>query len=151
VVVRPLSENPARFQPGSRVFIGSEVDTAVEMVIASVRTQPPDRLLVGLELIPDRTGAEALRGLRIFAPPGDLPPLPEDTFWEQDLIGLAVVDVGGRDLGVISDVLHRTEQDLWQVQTPSGAVLVPAAKDIVVGVDLEARRVTVDPPAGLFD
>ena len=62
-----------------------------------------------------------------------------------------MVDVGGRDLGVISDVLHRTEQDLWQVQTPSGAVLVPAAKDIVVGVDLEARRVTVDPPAGLFD
>ena len=45
--MRPLSENPARFQPGSRVFIGSEVDTAVEMVIASVRTQPPDRLLVG--------------------------------------------------------------------------------------------------------
>jgi ribosomal 30S subunit maturation factor RimM len=30
-------------------------------------------------------------------------------------------------------------------------VLLPAAKGIVVSVDLEARRVTVDPPAGLFD
>jgi ribosomal 30S subunit maturation factor RimM len=48
-------------------------------------------------------------------------------------------------------VLSRAEQDLWEVQTPGGPVLLPAAKGIVVSVDLGAGRVTVDPPAGLFD
>ena len=151
VVVRSLSENPARFQPGSRLLVGRDVDQVVEMVIGAVRPQHPDRLLVTFDLVPDRSAAEALRGCRIFAPAAALPELPDDMFWERDLVGLPVVDVDGTDLGVISAVLSRAEQDLWEVQTPGGAVLLPAAKGIVVSVDLEAGRVTVDPPAGLFD
>ena len=151
VVVRSLSENPARFQPGSRLLVGKDVEDAVEMVVGGVRPQQPGRLLVAFDGVPDRTAAEALRGRRIFADAADLPELPEDAFWERDLVGLPVVDVEGATLGVISAVLSRTEQDLWEVQTPSGPVLLPAAKGIVVAVDLKARRVTVDPPAGLFD
>ncbi|TMK53329.1 MAG: 16S rRNA processing protein RimM [Actinobacteria bacterium] len=151
VVVRSLSENPDRFQPGSRLLVGHDVDAAVEMVIGAVRPQRPGRLLVAFDGAPDRTAAEALRGRRIFARATALPELPDDVFWERDLVGLPVVDVEGAALGVISAVLSRTEQDLWEVQTPSGPVLLPAAKGIVVSVDLEGRRVTVDPPAGLFD
>jgi 16S rRNA processing protein RimM len=155
VVVRSLSENPARFQPGSRLLVGRDVDTVVEMVIGAVRPQQPGpqsgRLLVTFDLVPDRSAAEALRGCRIFAPAAALPELPDDMFWERDLVGLPVVDVDGTDLGVISAVLSRAEQDLWEVQTPGGPVLLPAAKGIVVSVDLGAGRVTVDPPAGLFD
>ena len=81
----------------------------------------------------------------------DLPALPEDAFWERDLVGLAVVDSGGRRLGVVSAVLSRAEQDLWEVESPEGKVLLPAAKAIVVSVDLAQRKVTVDPPAGLFE
>lgn len=150
MVVRSFSENPARFQPGATILVGRDPEGAVPMEIAQVRPQPPDRLIVALSGVADRTGAEALRGLSIFVPAGDLPPLPEDAYWEQDLIGLAVVDTAGRPLGEISEVLSRPEQDLWQVETPTGPVLVPAAKGIVVGVDLGAGRVTVDPPAGLF-
>ena len=150
VVVRSLSENPARFQPGARLLVGAGVDAAVEMVIGGVRAQQPGRLLITFDGIPDRTGAEALRGQRIFAHAEVLPDLPDDVFWERDLVGLPVVDVEGAALGIISAVLSRTEQDLWEVQTPAGPVLLPAAKAIVVSVDLKARRVTVDPPAGLF-
>jgi len=151
VVVRSLSENPARFQPGSRLLVGKDVEDAVEMVVGGMRPQQPGQLLVVFDGVPDRTAAEALRGRRIFADAADLPELPDDAFWERDLVGLPVVDVEGAALGVISAVVSRTEQDLWEVQTPSGPVLLPAAKGIVVSVDLKARRVTVDPPAGLFD
>jgi 16S rRNA processing protein RimM len=156
VVVRALSDNPTRFQPGSRLLVGPDVDKVVEMVIDAVRPQQPGsqsgRLLVTFDLVADRSAAEALRGCRIFAPAGALPELPDDMFWERDLVGLPVVDVHGTDLGVISAVLSRAEQDLWEVQTPGGRpVLLPAAKGIVVSVDLGAGRVTVDPPAGLFD
>ncbi|GAC1368738.1 MAG: ribosome maturation factor RimM [Actinomycetota bacterium] len=150
VAVWTLSENPQRFQAGARLLVGGDLTSAVGMAVESCRAQPPDRLLVRFEGIFDRTQAEALRGARIFAAPRDLPPLPEDLFWEQDLLGLDVVDLAGQHLGEVSAVLSRAEQDLWQVKTAHGPVLLPAAKGIVVSVDLPNRRLTVDPPAGLF-
>ena len=80
VVVRSLSENPARFQPGARLLVGHDVDAVVEMVVGGVRPQQPGRLLVAFEGVPDRTAAEALRGRRIFADAAVLPELPEDVF-----------------------------------------------------------------------
>jgi 16S rRNA processing protein RimM len=150
VVVRPYTENPARFQPGATIRIGRDQKSAEGMVVAAVRTQQPGRLLVGFDPPLDRTGAEALRGARVFAAPTDLPPLPDGSYWESDLIGLAVVDATGARLGTIAGVLSRAEQDLWEVETPDGAVLLPASRGIVVSVDLAGRAVTVDPPAGLF-
>jgi 16S rRNA processing protein RimM len=151
VVVRSLSENPARFARGSRLLVGAGPAGAAAMVVAASRPQPPDKLLVTFEGISDRNRAGDLRGAFVFAPPGDLPPLPEDAFWERDLVGSAVVDAEGRRLGVVSAVLSRAEQDLWEVDAPGGRVLLPAAKGIVVSVDLAQRRVVVDPPAGLFE
>ena len=52
---------------------------------------------------------------------------------------------------MVSAVLSRAGQDLWEVESPGGKVLLPAAKAIVVSVDLAQRKVTVDPPAGLFE
>lgn len=150
VVVRPYSENPARFQPGTRLLVEGHPGELQAMVVASARPQQPGRLLIGFDPPMDRTQAEALRGLRIFAAPEDLPALPEDTYWEHELVGLSVVDVQGRSLGTLTGVLARVEQDLWQVDTPTGPVLLPAAKGMVISVDLGTRRVTVDPPAGLF-
>jgi 16S rRNA processing protein RimM len=151
VVVRSLSDNPERFQPSSRLLVGPDLDAAAEMVVGGVRPQQPGLLLVAFDQVPDRNAAEAIRGCRIFAHAAALPDLPDDVFWERDLVGLPVVDIEGADLGVISAVIPRGEQDLWEVQTPRGPVLLPAAKGIVVSVDLGAKRVTVDPPAGLFD
>ena len=41
-------------------------------------------------------------------------------------------------------------QDLLVLDTPDGERLVPFVKEIVTEVDVEAGRVTVDPPEGLL-
>ena len=150
MAVRPSTDNPARFEPGSVLLVGHDPAGATELVVGSARPQGDDRLLLGFEGVADRTAAQALRGAWIFAAAADLPELEEGVYWERDLLGLRVVDTGGRELGVVSAVVGRTEQDLWEVTTPRGPVLVPAARGIVVSVDLDAGRITVDPPAGLF-
>jgi 16S rRNA processing protein RimM len=148
VVVRSYTENPERFRRGVRLWVGPDLGRASEMVVGAARHQQPGRLLVGFDPALDRTGAEALR---VFAAAAELPDLPEDAYWEHDLVGLSVVDVAGRALGTLTAVLARAEQDIWAVEAPAGMVLLPAAKAIVVSVDLAAGRVTVDPPAGLFE
>ncbi|MCC5962295.1 MAG: 16S rRNA processing protein RimM [Rhodobacteraceae bacterium] len=100
-----------------------------------------------------REDAEALRGVRLFAPREKLPALPDDEFYHTDLIGLEVFDTGGVPLGRVKAVLNHGASDLLELVTPgqAGAVLVPFTRAIVPTVDLSARRIIADPPEGLIE
>jgi 16S rRNA processing protein RimM len=105
---------------------------------------------VKFEEVDDRAAAETLRDRLIFVAPSALEALEEDAYWEHELVGLDVVDSHGLRLGHLTEVLSRPEQDLWKVETQSGPVLFPAAKELVLAVDLEAGEVVVNPPDGMF-
>ena len=96
--------------------------------------------------------ADALRGTRLFAARDALPSLPDDEFYHADLIGLDVVDTGGETLGKVKAVLETGGHDLLELHAAggSGTLLVPFTKAVVPTVDLEARRIVVDPPDGLL-
>ena len=109
-----------------------------------------DRFLVKFEGSDSRADAEALRGT-LFVPATDARELEEDEFWEHDVIGLEVVTADGERVGEVAAIIPGAAQDLLEISTPDGARLVPFVKEIVTGIDPDARRVTVDPPEGLLD
>jgi 16S rRNA processing protein RimM len=96
--------------------------------------------------------ADALRGVRLFAPRAALPNLPDDEFYHADLIGLEVIDTGGTVLGRVKAVLNHGATDLLEVHGRGlkATVLVPFTREIVPTVDLAAGRIVTDPPEGLF-
>ena len=96
--------------------------------------------------------ADALRGLRLYAPRDRLPSLPDDEYYHTDLIGLEVLDTGGARLGRVKSVLNHGAGDLLEVEIPGGSttVLLPFTRTAVPTVDLDSRRVIADPPDGLF-
>lgn len=149
VLVLPHTENPARFARGATLLAGASPGDAAPCEVAGSR---PHRgvLIVKFRDVGDRDAAEALRGALLFVGEEDLPEPGEDAFWPHRLVGAEVLGPRGERLGTVAGVLARPEQDLWEVETSTGRVLLPAAKGIVVSVDLEAGRVVVDPPAGLF-
>lgn len=100
-----------------------------------------------------REQADALRGLRLFAPRDRLPALPDDEFYHADLIGLPVTDTGGTLLGTVSAVHNHGAADLLELQVPgqSATVLLPFTQAIVPTVDIMARKIVADPPEGLFE
>lgn len=65
-----------------------------------------------------------------------------------ELVGLKVVDTGGRELGVLAEVMRTGAHPIWVVRGER-ELLVPATDAFVRGVDLEAGVITVDLPAGL--
>lgn len=145
VVVLVFSDNPERFEPGSSMFLedGREVH---------VRASRPNggRLLVAFEGVGDRTAAEALRGLTLVVPRSFLPELPEGEFWPHQLEGCVVVTESGRTLGAITDVVANRANDLWVAVDESGAeTMVPAIREVIVDVDVEAGRVLVRDIPGL--
>ncbi|WP_424932221.1 ribosome maturation factor RimM [Amaricoccus macauensis] len=97
-----------------------------------------------------REEAQALKGTRLYAPRDRLPDLPDDEFYHADLIGLAVFDAGGAELGRIKAVMDHGAGDFLEIARPGApVVLVPFTRDVVPTVDLSSGRVVVDLPEGL--
>jgi 16S rRNA processing protein RimM len=96
--------------------------------------------------------ADALRGLRLFARRAQLPSLPDDEFYHADLIGLTVLDTGGRKLGTVKSVMNHGAGDLLEIHGPGlkDSVLLPFTRAAVPTVDLATGRIIADPPDGLF-
>lgn len=96
--------------------------------------------------------ADALKGVRLYAPRDRLPALPDDEFYHADLIGLEVVDTGGTVLGRVRSVQNHGASDLLEIAGPGlkTTVLLPFTQEAVPTVDLAARRIIADPPDGLF-
>ena len=95
--------------------------------------------IVRLRGVGSRTEVEALRGEPLWVAREHAPPLEEDEFWADDLVGLDVVD-GARAVGVVERVLSMPSCELLVV----GELLIPLIDDAVRSVDLDARRVDVD-------
>ncbi|THH35443.1 16S rRNA processing protein RimM [Aliishimia ponticola] len=102
--------------------------------------------------IATKEDADALKGVELFALRTQLPALPDDEFYHTDLIGLEAVDTGGEALGSVKAVHNHGADDLLELLRPgsSATVLVPFTRAVVPTVDLEARRIVIDPPEGLL-
>lgn len=145
LVVRNRSDNPDRWVPGAVVRTAD----GRPLTVASVRPHG-ERLLVTFDEVSDRTAAEGLRGVELVVPRTMLPDLGPDEWWPHDLEGCRVQTEGGRDLGVVAEVILNPANDLWVAVDEEGAeTLVPALKDLLVEVDVAAKRIVVRDVPGL--
>ncbi|WP_137121840.1 ribosome maturation factor RimM [Segeticoccus rhizosphaerae] len=147
VTVRVHTDTPdERFVVGAR--FETEPASAGPLTLRSVRDHN-GILLLGFEEASDRTGAEGLRGTRLLAAEeADA----EDAWYEDDLVGLAVVDVHGHSLGEVTGLESRPAQDLLVLRLADGRTArVPFVAQLVPEVDVDGGRVVVDPPEGLLD
>ena len=146
VKVTPLTSNPERFRAGATLIVRGERRLVLE--VATPQGYPCVRFQ-GYE---DATAAEVLRGELIEIEERELAPLEEGEYYVHDLIGLEIVDREGARLGRLADVLTTGANDVYVVRREgTQEELIPAIPDVVLDVDLEAGRMTVDPLPGLFD
>ena len=107
--------------------------------------------LVAFEEIPDRTGAESLRGTHLVVEGEEaLPAADDEDVWsEEQLRGLAVVDPEGTVLGEVSGLELGSAQDRLVVRLPDGRrAQVPFVAAMVPEVDLECGPGRRRPAAG---
>jgi len=131
-------------QPGATVFIEDR-----PLIVRAIRRV--DRgFQVAFEGIDDRVAAEEVRGLDIAVP--ERRQLGEGEFWPEDLIGLAVVEPGGRVVGVVAEVVFGPGQDRLRIEQEGGPTFeVPFVDALVPRVDLGAGEIEIDPIPGLIE
>jgi 16S rRNA processing protein RimM len=154
VVVGVRTDEPdLRFAVGARLGAGRDSDGALdaELIVAAKRWHS-GQLLVAFDGITDRTAASGLGGTWLSVDSAALPPLTDpDEFRDHELIGLSVRTVAGKQVGVVTDVLHHG-QDLLVIKAEGADErLVPFVAPLVPEVDVAGGVLVIDPPPGLLD
>jgi len=150
----PASES---IQNVERVFLaaGDPASEAAENAreYRIVDTMPHTRGAMRLTLqgIDNANLAEALIGNNVFVDEAELPAPEENQFYYRDVIGCEVFLSDGARLGVVADILATGANDVFVVRGEGKEVLVPVIEDVVKEIDVEARRVVIEPIPGLLD
>lgn len=158
VTVQLHTDDPeVRLADGARLDTSATSGSGVPRVLTVASTRVHQGIwLIGFEEIPDRTGAESLRGTRLFVD-GDRAAAAaaeedDDAWYEDDLVGLAAYDPTGGVLGEVTGLESGGAQDRLVLRLTDGhRVEVPFVAAIVPEVDVEGGRVVVDAPPGLLD
>jgi 16S rRNA processing protein RimM len=132
--VEGASERKNVFAQGTTLYAGGEPAT----VVAS-RHGSGGRPVIRLD-------RRAERGRALEVPRGALPALEEGSFYVFQLVGLAVEEEGGRELGRIAEVAAGVANDVLELES---GVSLPMVEECVREVDLEHGRVLV--AAGFAD
>ena len=127
---------------GQKTFVGP--------VLLRIREakEHSDSVVATAQEVDDRTGAEALKGARVFVARSSFPTPGEDEYYWVDLIGLEVVNREGVALGAVKDLLSTGPQTAlvieYQADGQPAERMIPFVAAYVDSVDLAARRVVVD-------
>ena len=98
-------------------------------------------LIAKLENVEDVNAAMALKGRTVFIDRADAR-LPKGAFFLQDIIGAAVVDESGNEIGKLADVMETPASNVYVVKGETEH-LIPAVPEFILSTDAENGIITV--------
>ena len=148
IVVRGLSADAA-----DRLHAGRDVETDAGSAYRILSSKPHGTdHLIHLDGVDDRTKAETLVGAQFTIDHSDRRSLDRDEWWVDDIVGCRVLDVDGRELGVVVGVAVGSSQDRLVMETASGTTAeIPLVDELVPAVDVDDGRIVTDLPPGLLE
>ena len=138
-----------RFRPGAELFT-MRAGVVEPVKLTAVRFQG-GRPVVGVAGVDTIDAAERLAGLELRIPAERLAALPPGTFYHHDLVGCRVETGNGTPVGVVEGVDGTAGGSRLVVAGASGEILIPLAVGICTTIDVDAKRIVIDPPEGLLD
>ena len=127
-VVEQPSDDPDRFAPGAELLAGGE-----PVKVVTSKRVGQGRLVVKLD-------RRVERGTALEVPRDALPEPQTGEWYVFQLVGLEVVEDGGRALGTVADVEPWPANDVIVLE---GGALLPLVEACVLQVDLDAGRILV--------
>lgn len=143
VIVLPLTFDPKRFSKLKEVAV--QVQDRIEQ--KKIRSERPykNNLLIGFEGCETLEDARRYRGALIKIKESESPKLPDGVYYYYQIIGLGIYTIDGDYLGKITSIFETGSNDVYVVRGEDREYLIPAIKDVIKEVDLEAKKMTVKP------
>ncbi|MCM1183172.1 MAG: ribosome maturation factor RimM [Roseburia sp.] len=150
VKVFPTTDDPKRFKRLKEVLL----DTGKEKLPLEIEGVRFFKKLVILKFkgYDDINDIERYKGKSLYVTRENAVRLRKDEYFIADLIDLEVFDEEDQPLGVLTNVIETGANDVYAVRLANGReLLLPAIKQCILEVDMEARRMKVHVLDGLMD
>ena len=128
--VEQASDDARWFKTGARLWVGDD-----ELEVVAARRGARGRPVIKLE-------REVPRGAELEVPVEALPPTEEGEYYAFQLVGLEVVEEGGRSLGRVVRVEPGVANDALALDS---GLLLPIVEACVRHIDVELGRILVAP------
>jgi 16S rRNA processing protein RimM len=152
VRVTVLTDDPERFHRLAECVLWDASRNERETRRIATARRHGEAMVVGFEGCDTANAAAALAGRFIALPKSEALPPPAGRFYPWQLEGCRVTTEDGREVGRVTGIERAPAQDLWVVKDGAGVErLIPAVAEIVIDVDVAARRVVIRPPEGLLE
>ncbi len=106
-------------------------------------------VIMKLESIDDRNGAEALQGMGILVDKEDLQEIGTEEYYWFEFYGLPVFTDQGKKLGKITSVFSNGAQDIMVVEQGKNEFLIPILDAVIK--EHTSEKVVITPPPGLLE
>ena len=143
--IRIETDDPERFHLLREVYLGNQLKRFDVKAARLFRNQA----FLQLHSIEDRDTAEKWRGAYVYVHVSNALPLAEGEYYYHQIQGLTAVTPQGKTLGRVASILPTGANDVYVVESEEGELLLPAIKDVILRVDLEAGIIVVRLPDGL--
>lgn len=142
VKVFPTTDDPARFKNLKKVML----DTGKETLTLEIQNVKFFKQFVILKFkgIDNINDIERYKRCPLFVEREDAVVLEEDEYFVADMIGMEVLKEDGTGFGTLKDVMETGANDVYVIESDEyGEVLVPAIKECILDVDIEAGKMRI--------
>ena len=152
VRIVPLTDFPERFDRMDVLNLYLNGALVRKLNVSRVRRHVGRGELIIESDVSDRNEAKQLVGASVLIEPEDRVPLPEGSFWVDDLIGLLVVDKDGKSLGVVENLFSSGGNEVYEIKDENGKRhYIPAVDDFVKEIDPASGKISVELIEGLWE
>lgn len=143
-----LTDFPERFEGLRNIRAESPDGSHTQLDIDYVR-QYGNRVGIRFCGIDTPEAVSQLRNYVLQVPRDEVHPLPEDTFYVFEVIGMPVETTSGDLVGKVVDILSIPANDVYVVDRNGEELLLPAARDVLT-IDRDAGKIVVQEIDGLL-
>lgn len=147
VKVLPLTDDAKRFEDLKKVYLGDEKLRLEIEHIGYIK----GNVLIRFKGYDNINDVEKFRDKIVWVDEEDKIKLPKDSYFLHDIIGLDVYLADGTLIGAVKDILQPGANDVYVVKGKDKEYLIPAIRDVVKEVDIEERKIVIEPLEGLLE
>ncbi|WP_027701638.1 ribosome maturation factor RimM [Metaclostridioides mangenotii] len=148
VKIYPLTDDINRFDDLDKFYL--DKDLQKEWEVEKVRYKGK-MVIMKIKAIDSIEDAERLRNKFICIGRESTRELDEDEFFIADMIGIDAFTVDGDRVGVLREVLQYSANDVYVIEGDGKEYLIPAILKFVPEINMEERKMIIDPIKGMID
>ncbi len=152
VKVFPMTDDIKRFKNMKNLLLDGGKDGYISLEVENARPQK-NLVILKFKGIDNINDIEKYKGKGLYVTKDNRVKLQKDEYFVADLFGLDVfVDTSDEQFGTISDVFQTGANDVYEITLVSGKkILIPAIKDCILSVDVEANKMMIHLLDGLLE